>query len=131
VLGLGLDCRLCRERRVPAVGCTLPAGPDRLHLLSELVAVEQLPEFPAAARRRLLGDADALGPAGEFDELVRAAEVLVGPLFHPETGRSRSRVGLLDLEAAAEYPLAVPLDDHEVVVTRRVEEEGADCRDLP
>jgi hypothetical protein len=95
-----------------------------------LVAVEERLEAAAARRGGLFGDADALGPAGEFDELVGVPRLLVGPALDPELAGSGARVRFLEFEDAAEHPVAVALDDDGEPTVGLVEEQGVDAADL-
>jgi hypothetical protein len=95
-----------------------------------LVAVEHLAEFLAPAVGGLLGDTDAVGAAGEFDELVGTPQLLVRAVDDAKPRGSRASTGLFQFEKAGEDTAPLALDDDPILVVVLVEKERIDLRDL-
>jgi hypothetical protein len=78
-----------------------------------------------------LGDANPLGAAREFDELVRVAWLLARPALDPEATRARAGARLLQFENGPKHPLSVANDGDQEVTVTLVKEERLDASDLP
>ena len=127
-LAVGLDRGLGRDRRVPPRRRAVPAGPDPLGV--QLVAREHLLERFALVSPGLLRYSNAVGAAGEFDELVGRARFLPRGVFHAELRGPRAGVGLAEVEAGRERALVPVHDGDEIAVASPVNEQRSDPSDL-